>query len=79
MVELIELTKDYYSKTDEEKEVIKKLKTIDSEVKAIVSSGYSSDPIMANYEDYGFCAVAAKPYSIKEITETLRNLFMEKK
>ena len=25
MVELIELTKDYYSKTDEEKEVIKKL------------------------------------------------------
>ena len=44
------------------KEAIKKLLAIDPNVKAIVSSGYSSDPVMANFREYGFSNVIAKPY-----------------
>ena len=36
------------------KVAIQKLMEIDAGVKAIVSSGYSTDPIMSNYQHYGF-------------------------
>jgi hypothetical protein len=29
--------------------------SLEKTLKAVVSSGYSNDPIMANYKDYGFC------------------------
>ena len=56
------------------KETIKKLLEIDPKVKAIVSSGYSTDTIMADYPKYGFSAVVTKPYSTIEIERTLHNL-----
>ncbi len=56
------------------KEAIQKLIAIDHGVKAIVSSGYSSDPIMANYKEYGFKGVITKPYTIKELNEILLNV-----
>jgi two-component system, cell cycle sensor histidine kinase and response regulator CckA len=40
-------------------------------VKAIVSSGYSKDPVMADYRKYGFSSVLAKPYQIEELAGTL--------
>jgi len=61
------------------KETIKKLLEIDPDVKAIVSSGYSTDPIMSNFREYGFSAVAAKPYSIEALEETLGEIMAEKK
>jgi len=36
-----------------------------------VSSGYSNDPIMASYEDYGFCGVLPKPYLAEHVAELL--------
>ena len=59
------------------KETIQKLKEIDPEVKAIVSSGYSNDPIMANYKEYGFKGVIAKPYKMKELSQVLHNILSE--
>ena len=44
------------------KDVIGKLLLIDPNVKAIVSSGYSNDPVMSNFADYGFKGVVAKPF-----------------
>jgi len=56
------------------KEVIEKLIRIDPEIKAIVSSGYSTDPIMANYRDYGFCAVLIKPYRTQDMIRILQEM-----
>jgi len=56
------------------KELVRKLKIIDPEVKVIVSSGYSNDPVMANYEEYGFSGVTQKPYRIEEIDEVLQKV-----
>ncbi len=57
------------------KETMQRLLKIDPDVKAIVSSGYSHDPIMSNYKKYGFKAVIAKPYGINELTEVLSKVF----
>jgi CheY-like chemotaxis protein/anti-sigma regulatory factor (Ser/Thr protein kinase) len=57
------------------KEAIQELRVIDPNVKAIVSSGYSYDPIMANFKDYGFKAVLSKPYKgIMELSQILDNV-----
>ena len=56
------------------KETIQHLLEIDPAVKAIVSSGYSHDSVMANFKDYGFCGVLAKPYTIEEMKVTLAQL-----
>ncbi|MBA7692471.1 Sensor histidine kinase RcsC [subsurface metagenome] len=56
------------------KESIKKLLEIDPGVKAIVSSGYSNDPVMANCREYGFYAAILKPYKLKELSEILQGV-----
>lgn len=53
------------------KETIRKLREIDPHVVAIVSSGYSGDPIMAEYRQHGFNAVIGKPYSVEELGAVL--------
>jgi nitrogen-specific signal transduction histidine kinase len=57
------------------KETVKQLAHIDPEVKAIVSSGYADDPIMADYKNFGFSSVVSKPYDIEKLGEALRVLF----
>ena len=52
-------------------ETIKMLKEIDPAVKAIVSSGYSDNPVIADYKQYGFCEVVAKPYEMVEFSQKL--------
>lgn len=58
-------------------ETIQKLLETDPEIKAIASSGYSNDPIMASFRDYGFKGVLVKPYKIKELSETLHRVITE--
>ena len=55
-------------------ETIKELKKLDPAVKAIVSSGYSDNPVVANYKDYGFCEVVAKPYEVIEFSRRLHRV-----
>ena len=49
------------------REVIKILKESDPGIKAIVSSGYSNDPVMSKYREYGFIGVTVKPYSFDDL------------
>ncbi|MBU0663031.1 MAG: PAS domain S-box protein [Proteobacteria bacterium] len=56
------------------KEAIVKLCEIDPAVKAIVSSGYSNDPIMANYQEYGFRAMITKPVDTDQLSRTLHEV-----
>ncbi len=56
------------------KETIKKMLEIDPAVRAIVSSGYSEDPITANYSSYGFKARLSKPYGLYELSSVLLSL-----
>jgi signal transduction histidine kinase/ActR/RegA family two-component response regulator len=53
------------------KETIRQLLEIDPSVCAIVSSGYSDDPVMANYAAYGFRDVITKPYTLTELGSAL--------
>ncbi|MBE2215242.1 MAG: response regulator [Opitutaceae bacterium] len=56
------------------RETIQALKAIDPAVRAIVSSGYSNDPVMAHYREHGFAAVVPKPYSVDVLTLTLQRV-----
>lgn len=56
------------------KEAIVRLKQLDPEVKGIVSSGYSDDPIMTDFRAYGFVGVIAKPYQMAELGEVLQKV-----
>ncbi len=47
---------------------------IDPEVKVIVSSGYSDDPAVAEYDKYGFAAALQKPYTLDALRETLERI-----
>ena len=55
-------------------DTIKKLRDLDPSVRAIVSSGYSDDPIVANYADYGFKASLSKPFEMEELSGLLHSL-----
>ncbi len=54
------------------REAILHLQKIDPQVQAIVSSGYSSDPVISDYKLHGFTAFVPKPYSVDELEACLR-------
>ena len=54
------------------RETIKKLLEIDADVRAIVSSGYSNDPVLSDYARYGFRHAVSKPYRIQDLSEALK-------
>jgi two-component system, cell cycle sensor histidine kinase and response regulator CckA len=53
------------------KEVVQKLLEENSHTKAIVSSGYSADPIISRYRDYGFSGAISKPYQLEDILRVI--------
>lgn len=55
-------------------EAIAHLRNFDPEVKVVISSGYADDPIMSDYERYGFVGVVTKPYKIDELNEVLQKV-----
>ena len=55
-------------------EAIQRLLEFDPNVKAVVSSGYSDNPIMADYRAHGFCGVINKPYTLAQLTAVLRSV-----
>ncbi len=53
------------------KEAVGEILRIDPAAKIIASSGYSNDPVMSDFRQYGFCGIITKPYRIEELGELL--------
>ena len=56
------------------KDTIEKLRQFDPQVKAIVSSGYSNDPVLSRYSTFGFHGVVAKPFRLAELSQVLHQI-----
>jgi CheY-like chemotaxis protein len=52
-------------------EAVQAILRLDPQARCIASSGYATDPIMANYAQYGFRGVVKKPYNFRQLQETL--------
>ena len=59
------------------REAVRRLRELDPDIKAFVSSGYSDDPVMANPQSYGFCGVIPKPFLYEEMVAALQQVFGE--
>jgi len=56
------------------REAAERILALDPAARLIVSSGYSHDPVMADFGSYGFCAAIAKPYRVSELAAVLAGL-----
>jgi two-component system cell cycle sensor histidine kinase/response regulator CckA len=45
--------------------------------RAIVSSGYSNDPVMARHREHGFAGVLSKPYTLEDLSSLLAQVLAE--
>lgn len=52
-------------------EAMRELLALEPGARVVVSSGYSHDPVMANFRQHGFREVLAKPYSVSEMSRVL--------
>lgn len=59
-------------------EATKILRSIDPDVKIVVSSGYSNDPVMSDYKKYGFVDIVRKPYRVEVLSSTIENVLSSK-
>ena len=60
------------------REVVKELLWLNPEVKAMAVSGYSEDPILANFKDYGFVGSVKKPFEVSEMSAAIESVLREK-
>ncbi|MFH2011918.1 MAG: ATP-binding protein [Pseudomonadota bacterium] len=56
------------------KDTVKRLLEIDPGVKAVVSSGYSDDPVLANFKEYGFKGIMPKPFEARSLGKVLHEV-----
>jgi PAS domain S-box-containing protein len=54
------------------KETMEKLFKIDPGITALISSGYAAEPVMSDYEKYGFKGIITKPYTYDDLRKALR-------
>jgi DNA-binding NarL/FixJ family response regulator len=56
------------------RDAMQEILKVDPAARGIVSSGYSSDPVMANFRAHGFRGMLAKPYRVADLSRTLREV-----
>jgi len=55
-------------------EAAQEILKINSQAKIIVSSGYATDPVMANYKEYGFKGIVVKPYRFVDLQKVIQQV-----
>jgi len=58
-------------------ECAKNILAIDGDALLIVSSGYSDDPVLSHFRDYGFRGIIPKPYTLEELRNVLANMLVQ--
>ncbi len=61
------------------KETLQELRKLNPDVVAIVSSGYSTDAVMAEYRSFGFAGLVTKPFNMRELGETVQKILENNK
>jgi CheY-like chemotaxis protein len=56
------------------KEAIGLLKAFDPDVNAVISTGFSNDPVVLDFASYGFSGKLTKPYKINDLKKVLEQL-----
>ncbi len=54
--------------------VIKRLLSLDPDVKALVTSGYQKNKVMSNYHEYGFKGAILKPFKLGSVSKTIHEI-----
>jgi two-component system cell cycle sensor histidine kinase/response regulator CckA len=60
-------------------EAAERLQFADPEAVAVATSGYSSDPVMARWGDFGFVAAIAKPYAPADLAAAIAEAIASKR
>ncbi|MDD1718921.1 MAG: response regulator [Methanoregulaceae archaeon] len=60
------------------REAISRLLEIDPAVRAVISSGYSNDPIISEFRKFGFSAVIPKPYTLRDLISVIEEIMAGK-
>ena len=61
------------------KEVLREILSVDPDVRAIISSGYTDDPVLSDYVSFGFRGAITKPYNINQLREILKEVMSKKR
>ena len=56
------------------KSAMEALRRIDPRIKAIISSGYASDPMVVAYADHGFAGAISKPFNMNELLSVVQRV-----
>ncbi len=59
------------------KETIGLLKAFDPDVKAVVSTGFSNDPVVLDFASHGFSGKLTKPYKINDLKKVLEQFIIK--
>ncbi len=60
------------------KDLISVILDIEPDTRAIVVSGYSQDPVLSKYSEYGFKAAISKPFKIQELSQIVHKVISGK-
>lgn len=52
-------------------ETLRILRDVDPDVRAVVTSGYTNDPILVDFRQYGFSGAVVKPFEVSDLAEAL--------
>ncbi len=58
-------------------ETLTRLRDLNPDVRAIVISGYSNDPVLADHARHGFAAAVSKPFNLEELSNVVAEVLAD--